>query len=842
MDIDLVYLWCSDSDPDFRGILSKTKADYFIQEDLNHPDVRVTDHNELRYSLRSVEKFAPWIHHIYIVTYNQVPKWLNTNHPKITIVDHSDIIPKQYLPTFNSPLIEAFLHKIPGLSECFLYANDDMFFGNKTEPDFFFDEQKRPIHWINPRVKYVNGYWENILKKAYLLAQKDTQKTINFPAVLPSHNIDPYTKSLYADTVNHFEDVYKEMFPNKFRRNNNVQRFLISCWGYLTNRLIWKEIKQNQEGLNYIASINNKGLDKFLEKKRPNLFCLNDYEGLNETDHHNQTKLLEILFPEKSEFEKDGEIIPSYLKDYTLKPAFDKNNIPIVFTVNENFIPYCKVALASLLKNISNKNNYDIIVLTNGEYKASLKKLIPEKIPANVSVRIQNVRPVMEEHEELFKNFSAEKITKWIKIFLPKIFLNYSKIIYLDADLLIKCDISELWNINLEGKYIGGVFDMAAHHIDSPKKEHMREYFGCDNINDYINLGVIVMDLEKLRQMDFVKKIVDLLHAVPEKVWNLYSLFNAVLHKNIKLLPMVYNYQYGILYKSSSLYQFFKDEDYLTFQKATQKGAKIVHFTAIKPWVKITGPEGDNWRKLADETKIFEHVLSEAKHEEIAFRKQMNELYFARLFQDATNDSSWLKKKSFALFGAAANYSFIYTLFRVLDKTNPMNILELGLGQTTKLTSQYICNKNPKASLTICEDNQEWIDIYKEELPLHNNIKINKLDLESFDYLGTKNIKYKGMEKICGKECYDLIIVDGPIGRNQTFPRSNILDLMKNDLLADDFIIIFDDTERKGETFTVSKTKELLRQKGIDFIEFRRSALKTQTILASTSKSFIQYL
>ena len=95
MDIDLVYLWCSDSEHCFKQILDQTRREYLFEKNWNKLDTRVTDHNELRYSLRSVEKFAPWIRHIYIVTSKQTPEWLNLNHPKIIIVDHSEIIPKE---------------------------------------------------------------------------------------------------------------------------------------------------------------------------------------------------------------------------------------------------------------------------------------------------------------------------------------------------------------------------------------------------------------------------------------------------------------------------------------------------------------------------------------------------------------------------------------------------------------------------------------------------------------------------------------------------------------------------------------------------------------------------
>jgi hypothetical protein len=74
---------------------------------------RYRDNSELRYSLRSIAKFAPWVRHIYIVTNGQVPWWLNVNHPRLTVVPHHDIwVNKSHLPVFASPAIESHLHRI----------------------------------------------------------------------------------------------------------------------------------------------------------------------------------------------------------------------------------------------------------------------------------------------------------------------------------------------------------------------------------------------------------------------------------------------------------------------------------------------------------------------------------------------------------------------------------------------------------------------------------------------------------------------------------------------------------------------------------------------------------
>lgn len=221
--------------------------------------------------------------------------------------------------------------------------------------------------------------------------------------------------------------------------------------------------------------------------------------------------------------------------------------------------------------------------------------------------------------------------------------------------------------------------------------------------------------------------------------------------------------------------------------------------------------------------------------------QQYNELNFADLLHDSTQNTPWFKDKTLSLYSWAANYSFIYTLFRILDKVSPLHILEMGLGQTTRLTSQYIAYKNPNATLDVCEHNQDWIDIYVPELPKSSNIKVHHLDLEYFDHDGKKNDKYKNLAQVTGNIKYNLIIVDGPVGGGKNFPRSNIIDLIPQNL-AKDFIIIFDDAERAGEQNTIAQTKAKLSAQGIAFGTQQRNALKSQFLIFSKSCEFVQYL
>lgn len=143
--IDIVYLWVNGADPVWRNkrrlrraalgtTLSNSLAAY---GDVNG---RYRDNGELRYSLRALTKFFPDHGRIYIVTDRQVPAWL-ADHPLVRIVDHSEIIPAEQLPIFDSANIESYIHRIDGLSEQFFYLNDDVFFGAPVDSAQWFGTQ-----------------------------------------------------------------------------------------------------------------------------------------------------------------------------------------------------------------------------------------------------------------------------------------------------------------------------------------------------------------------------------------------------------------------------------------------------------------------------------------------------------------------------------------------------------------------------------------------------------------------------------------------------------------------------------------------------------------------------
>jgi hypothetical protein len=144
--IDAVYTWVDDSDPAWQDRRARRLENGFRRRtDGATAASRYRSRDELRYSLRSLEEFAPWIRHVYLVTDDQVPGWLREEVDWITVVDHRDIFrDPAALPTFNSHAIEAQLHRVPGLSEHFLYLNDDFFFARPVGPRTFFHANGLP--------------------------------------------------------------------------------------------------------------------------------------------------------------------------------------------------------------------------------------------------------------------------------------------------------------------------------------------------------------------------------------------------------------------------------------------------------------------------------------------------------------------------------------------------------------------------------------------------------------------------------------------------------------------------------------------------------------------------
>lgn len=319
MDIDLVYLWVDGNDPAWRA---KKNAYLPKEKQLSTAvagDCRYVSNDELRYSLRSVERFAPWIRRIYIVTDNQCPAWLDTSNDRVRIVDHSEIIPAQYLPTFNSSAIEMFITAIPELSEHFLFANDDTLFGAPVAPDFFFNADGRPI--VRLKRQHIRGK-SDPYSRMLLLSQRLTKEQCGrCTRLAPHHNIDAYRKSDCDKVLARFKEQVDLLASHRFRTEGDIHRSVIAycaiAEGLATMRRVgrYNRAKGLAEAVGCFLKgsflsdsrcipINKPDLWHEMHKYNPALFTVNDDENATDADRARMRRFLEEMFPDKSAFEK----------------------------------------------------------------------------------------------------------------------------------------------------------------------------------------------------------------------------------------------------------------------------------------------------------------------------------------------------------------------------------------------------------------------------------------------------------------------------------------------------------------------------------------------------------
>ena len=141
LKIDIVYTWVNGADSEYMKLCQQ-----YSKETMDMNPERFRDiYQLLKYSMRSLELYMPWVNNIFILTQRaQVPDWLDTSHPKIKLVHHDEVFEnKEHLPTFSCNTIESYLHRIPGLSDHFIYVNDDFLFGRETSKDVFISPEGR---------------------------------------------------------------------------------------------------------------------------------------------------------------------------------------------------------------------------------------------------------------------------------------------------------------------------------------------------------------------------------------------------------------------------------------------------------------------------------------------------------------------------------------------------------------------------------------------------------------------------------------------------------------------------------------------------------------------------
>lgn len=335
MKIDIVYLWVDGSDDKWnKKRRQKAKLLEHILPEAND-DTRFMDNDELRFSLRSIDMFAPWVNNIFIVTDDQIPHWLNVDHPKINIIDHKDIFTDtSCLPTFSARGIESQIHHIEGLSEHFIYFNDDMFLGNHCTPDHFFTKKGSPRVFVSEIIPIPNRTSFDISKRPPKKRNSHQHAIVNTRKLIRAkynksvhynvrHGVKPLLKSVLSDLENTFVSELSKTSRNSFRTNDDILLFNLFAYYAIVKKIgkaqYLKTVSKKNSPISRFFGFQNKytfgyinlhdtnidfNLAKIIEMK-PLVVCLNQTPASPQENVVKIKDFLPRMFPAASCFEKN---------------------------------------------------------------------------------------------------------------------------------------------------------------------------------------------------------------------------------------------------------------------------------------------------------------------------------------------------------------------------------------------------------------------------------------------------------------------------------------------------------------------------------------------------------
>ncbi|WP_437682001.1 Stealth CR1 domain-containing protein [Sorangium sp. So ce131] len=334
-DIDAVYLWANASDPEWlatrRAHRKEQEGDGYMEAD---EACRYRDNEELRHSLRSVERYAPFLRRIHIVHGGAPPSWLRTDDPMIHLVRDDDLFPDPALaPSYNSQAIEGFIHRIPGLAEHYVYFNDDNFLNAPLRPADLFDADGTAVVQMScfPMFKYrettdawVHSMWRTFealgrhMGDSYVpifRARTPIKLWARGPLTperawnLPEHVAQPFRKSIWPRVHEVFADEVRKLTRHRFRHPEVIGPNIVATYLSLEEKLarfvaparslhVWGSMKPE-----HLAAARRMLVDGS-EERRPMFFCLNDTNVPSVDWGAYVADILGTLFPTPSRWER----------------------------------------------------------------------------------------------------------------------------------------------------------------------------------------------------------------------------------------------------------------------------------------------------------------------------------------------------------------------------------------------------------------------------------------------------------------------------------------------------------------------------------------------------------
>lgn len=220
--------------------------------------------------------------------------------------------------------------------------------------------------------------------------------------------------------------------------------------------------------------------------------------------------------------------------------------------------------------------------------------------------------------------------------------------------------------------------------------------------------------------------------------------------------------------------------------------------------------------------------------------KLLREIYWANVFNNTISNSTWLIDKSLSPGRWAIGYPLFYVIYRILDEVEPNNILEFGLGQSSRMFHQYASHYR-LSNVSTLEHDSDWINIYKANKKIPSNANVSLIENEIITYKGFETLSIANLNKLVKNNKYDLILVDAPYG-SVRYSRVQILSLIPDNIEINHFCILVDDYNRNGEKDTCTEIENIFRKHDISFYKSVYSGAKEFVLYCSTDLKYLTTL
>lgn len=305
------------------------------------------------------------------------------------------------------------------------------------------------------------------------------------------------------------------------------------------------------------------------------------------------------------------------MQNSDIYPAFEENNIPVVIASSNMYAPYAGVFIQSLIDYVNDTKNYDVIIFERG-ISAENKRLLKsyESGRTNISIRFYNPSPLFLDYNILERDFPLES---YYSIIAPHIMMRYKRIITANIDMLLKTDIATLLEVDLAGSCLGGVYDMFVPgfclndvSLDRGRitaKDHFQKVCGLENIQYYINGGLLVFDCEKYIQRLSVRTLLDTAQR-QQFLFVDQDTLNYLLKGEIAPIDYAWNIMIPCNARTAADVRAGDQKLHGAYTRAT-KTPYLLHWAGKpKPWVCPDVPYGNEWWDVAKRTPFMGHIIA----------------------------------------------------------------------------------------------------------------------------------------------------------------------------------------------------------------------------------------